>query len=162
MSKPAWWRLRQSQAVAILQLGPADADHLRLEILGRSYPQATDYDDGNWLSCRFDLRAGHWKGHWYPSVRAEEIAAFRDQVATLSREVAGEAVFETMEQWLSLTLRMDRLGHLAVAGKARVVVGTGNVLAFRFHDLDQTFLPDFVTQLDKAIHAFPVVSIPNA
>jgi len=34
------------------------ADGVTLEVGGRQFPQATDFDDGNWLTTRVSVRAG--------------------------------------------------------------------------------------------------------
>jgi hypothetical protein len=63
-------------------------------------------------------------------------------------------VFETLEGQLKLQLIGDRSGHIAVRGKARDKVGTGNQLEFEFQ-IDQSCLPELIRELKSIEKQFP-------
>lgn len=46
-----------SEMVEVL-IGGAESDHVRIRVVGREIPSATDYWDGNWLVTPIELRVG--------------------------------------------------------------------------------------------------------
>jgi hypothetical protein len=123
---------------------------------GRECPEATDYSDGNWLSASVDVAAGSFRGAYDASLRAEELARFRDQLRPLYRALAGRATFETTECCLGIQVEGDGKGHFHAKCFAVDVPGTGNRLTFTL-DFDQTELPYVLRELDTICDAFPVV-----
>jgi hypothetical protein len=79
----------------------------------------------------------------------------------LYESLAGEAALESMEQWLTLRVVVDRLGHVAVLGEVRDHPGSGNTLTFFVDGLDQTHLPPILAALRDVEVAFPVVGAPK-
>ncbi|MFL5797041.1 MAG: hypothetical protein ACJ77A_03795 [Actinomycetota bacterium] len=61
-----------------------------------------------------------------------------------------------MEPWVNLRLQGDGLGQVSVSGTADDKVSTGNKLQFRF-ELDQTWLPKIIEDLEALMREFPVV-----
>ncbi len=102
-------------------LGNQAGDHLKVDVLGREHPSETDYWDGNWIRAVVSVSAGPWRGSYEASLRADEIAGFRDQLQTLYSDVSHEvAQFSSMEPWLNFGVRRtDGLGHIEVSGEAR-------------------------------------------
>ena len=138
------------------QLGRTGSECVRIKMLRRNHPTATDFWDANWLSVRVQVRAGGFEGRANGDLRAEELAAFRDGLARLHQTLKGEASFETMETWLSLRVTADGLGHMQVRGEVRDAPGTGNRLTFALA-LDQTDLPELLEGLDAICREFPAV-----
>ncbi len=56
-----------------------------------------------------------------------------------------------MEPWIELNLQMDSLGHIIVTGEAWDQLGTGNKLKFHLPELDQTYIPTWLEELDRVI-----------
>jgi hypothetical protein len=140
--------------VVELRLRSPDGDELHLAVLGRTYPESTDYWDGNWLNVRFEIQTRRWSTRWSILLRAEELARFRDRVVDLHRTLKGDATFETLERWLTLTLRVDSVGHLEVRGELRDTSRATSQLQFSLLGLDQTYLPQVCSQLDDIVAAF--------
>lgn len=136
--------------------GNPDSEFLMIEILGRSYPNYTDYWDGNWLNARVTLSVGGFKGLLGGYLRPEEFLRFREEIATLNNNLSGKASFSTMEEWFSIKLTGDGKGHLILKGQVRDRPGSENTLNFTI-ELDQTFLPEILKGLDKTINIFPVI-----
>jgi hypothetical protein len=147
--------------VAELLIGSPESEHVAVSVLGRAYPNATDFWDGNWLPCRIRIRAGAWDGTFGASLRADEFVTFRDGMERLYETLDGSATFETMEGWLELRMVGDGIGHVAISGvaKDRVSIG-GSTLSFVIPDIDQTYLPAVIDQLRAIESAFPVVAAP--
>ena len=139
-------------------LGRRNADHLAIEVWGRAHPQATDFEDGNWLACQVSVRAGAFSGRYAPTLRAEEFQRFTTGVRRLNDTLKGEAEFRTLEEQLTLRIeRVGSLGDLRLVGTARGAAGTGNLLSFQLHEFDQTDLPGVLAALTEVTGAFPVI-----
>ena len=143
----------------LLVVGRGDSGCIRVKFLRRTHPSCADFWDGNWVSVRVQIRVGGFEGRVLGDLRADELAEFREQVASLYATLKGEAALETMETWLSIRLTADRLGHMEVRGFLRDTPGTGNRLDFAF-TLDQTDLPTVLEGLDAACRQYPVIGRP--
>ena len=71
-------------------------DFLTINLLGRSHPACPDFWDGNWVRAAVEVSAGGFRGEVSGDLRAEELAAFTGQLASLQETLRGEAVFETI------------------------------------------------------------------
>jgi hypothetical protein len=142
------------------------AEHIRVEVLRRERPSATDYWDGNWVVGRIDVRIPPWSGTYEALLRSGEFVRFREALESMNRDLTGVATFEPMEPWLELELEVDDLGHISVSGKAapegsdRVFGQVG--LEFRLSSfLDQTALPNLIAELHQIEAAYPVRGKPS-
>jgi hypothetical protein len=61
-----------------------------------------------------------------------------------------------MEGWVSLDFEGDRLGHIRCSGTVMDDPGIGNRLNFTL-DLDQSYLPQLISDLDHLIEVFPPI-----
>jgi hypothetical protein len=144
-----------------IRIGGEQFEFLAITILGRSHPDARDYWDGNWVRASVEVAAGGFRGQVNSDLRAEELASFHRQVARLAGSLAGEARFETMEEWLSIAVTGDARGQVELSCEVRDQPGGRNRLAFRLA-LDQTYLQLMVAQLGQAVSRFPIVCRPGA
>jgi hypothetical protein len=145
-----------------LVVGKATSEHVTLTILRRERPDATDYDDGNWLNAEVRLAAGGFKAGFAATVRSDELADFRQELAELIATEKGAAVFSTTEEQRLIALEADGRGHITVTGEARDMAGTGNLLAFTVPELDLSELPALLRTLDGILAVHPVVGSPAA
>jgi hypothetical protein len=147
-----------------IHLGDETTSYISVEILSRERPDATDYSDGNWLNSVVEVSAGPWRGSYRASVRADEFADFYKQLQVLYVDTdAQPAQFHSMEPWLQLTVeRSDRLGHLRVVGRAQAepFFEGHNLLQFVL-ELDQTYLPRVLDELEQVLNEFPVIGSPT-
>ena len=148
----------EEQAIVI---GSEGGQHVLIRPLWRSHPKETDYWDGNWIESEVKLRVGGFRGSYRASLRAEDFAGFRNELATLTETLSGVARFCTMEEQLELELKGDDMGHVRVNGKALDDAGIGNVLEFTF-EIDQTYLPELTRSVESVMSRFPVVGSPDA
>ena len=139
-----------------LIIGLESSEYVSIQIIRRCYPEATDYDDGNWLDVQIEVRAGAWFGRFKGCLRAEEFEAFRHEIAALHEQLEGTAEFSPMEPWINLKLSGNGRGGIELEGEAIDQVGTGNTLKFGW-EMDQTYLPGIIRALDSIIGQFPVV-----
>jgi hypothetical protein len=146
---------------AHLHLGHPNAEHIHITITHRPHPAATDFWDGNWLASDVTINAGGFHAHLQGDLRAEEFVLFKDALSTLYSTLSGAATFDTVEEWLAIQLTADHQGHITAHCTARDAPGTGNTLTFSL-DLDQSFLPAILHQLDEITALFPVLGTPPA
>jgi hypothetical protein len=146
--------------MGVIRVGGQEHEYLAISIVGRSYPTCRDYWDGNWLNAVVSLAAGGFRGKIDPYLRAEEFVAFRDELLRLAQLPTAVAHFSTMEEWLSIELSGDRLGHIELKCEIRDQPGIGNTLRFRLA-LDQTDLQAMLAQVQAAVLEFPVVGRPD-
>ena len=134
-------------------------DFLNITLFARSHPGAIDYWDANWVRTAVKVKAGGFRGSVDGDLRADELAHFLEQFARLQTSLQGIAVFETMEEWLSIRVTGDGKGHMQFRCVIRDQPGIGNTLECAL-DSDQTFTQSTITELAAAVEAFPVVEIP--
>jgi hypothetical protein len=138
-------------------IGSKAGDRLIITVVGRMHIDATDFSDGNWLFSPVDVAAGGFTARVPAGLRAEELRAFREELAKAYDDFGGVARLKSMEDWLELTVTVAKSGKVAVEGLAIDGHGTGNKLSFRIGDLDQSELPAIVDALSAIEAEFPVV-----
>ena len=140
------------------QLGPPAVrlSSFQLWVHGRQFPDAHDRYDGNWLQVT--VHCG-WTGAsvWATGaiLDSEGLARFRDELQQLHETLAGEAVLESDEPNVRVRVAVnDGAGHLSVRAEI-----TPDHLAqghwFEF-EIDQSYLPATVAQLQSVLDQFPV------
>jgi hypothetical protein len=144
-----------SERVEVL-IGSANNEHVRIAVLGREFPDARDYDDGNWLITPIDLRVGRFRGHLPADLRAEELRQFREGLESVYERLEGESVLASLDGWIDLTVRCEANGALTITGVADDRPGIGNKLRFQLEGLDQSYLPTIIGSLREAERAYPV------
>ncbi len=119
-----------------------------------------DYWDADWIQSGVTVRAGAWQGRYRAFLSRAGFVSFRKQVQELYSSLSGEAIFTTVEDWIEVRLRGNGRGEITVEGTAWDRPGIGNRLEFHLPDIDQTFLPPLLTQLDAIIEHYPVIGQP--
>lgn len=127
---------------------------MRLPPLSHRYPETQEYGDGHWVSTEVEVVVGGFRGHFEASFETRDFASFCQHLRRMHETVQGVAKFETIEEQLAITLTANSRGQIQIAGSAKDVVGTGNVLTFHFA-IDQTYLPPIIASLDKVCEYFP-------
>ncbi len=61
-----------------------------------------------------------------------------------------------MEGWVALVFQGDLVGHIKCSGTVLDQPGIGNRLEFTL-DLDQSYLPKLLSDLDHLVETFPVI-----
>ena len=139
--------------------GSEVGEHVAIDVTRREFPESTDYWDGNWLVSPIDVFVGGFSGHVDAGLRAEELRGFRNSLEQLYETLTGEAVLESMEDWVRLTFVGDGIGHIAVSGYVRDEPGISNELHFHLA-IDQTFLPGIIASLSGVEAGYPVLGKP--
>lgn len=153
-------RIMSDRQFPQILLGDGQGDHISIRVLGRMHAGASDYWDGNWLVTPVEVFAGGFRGSVGASLRAEELRAFREALATLNSTNRGNAALESMEDWLTIRVEVDSVGHLLVSGTVADRPGMGNVLAFDIDGLDLTYLPTLIKSIEDVERIYPVIGTP--
>ena len=143
------------------QLGPPAVRlaAFQLWIHGRQFPEAQDQWDGNWLNVI--VHCGQSGASvWATGAILDSIGLvrFRDELKRLHQTLSGEAVLQSHEPNVRVRVAAsDGAGHLAVRAEiAPDHLAQGHWFEF---EIDQSYLPTTVAQLESALTEFPVKGI---
>lgn len=136
-------------------IGDPQGPGLRVAVLGRSQEACHDYWDGNWIDAEIQLRVGGFSGRITAALRLDEIQSFYEQCKALYDNLHGEACFSSMEDWLSMKIQGDGLGHFEAVCRTMDQAGIGNTLEFILH-FDQSEIPGIVSGLETILQTFPI------
>jgi hypothetical protein len=150
-------RVVDQEAVVI---GDAQGDHVVVAVAGRMHPESRDYWDGNWLITPIRLRVGGFTGVLAAGLRVDELRRFREDLERVYADIAGTAVLESVEDWLTLRVTCRGNGSLRVTGVARDQPGIGNRLEFALEGMDQTHLPSLIEAILRCEHRHPMLGRP--
>lgn len=145
---------------AELRMDSTEVEHLSIAALGREHAGAEDYWSGNWVTATISIAVGGFTGQARASLRTDEIHRFNEALKFLNQSLFGAAVLETIEDWISLTVKVGSRGQIEASDQLRDLAGNRNVLSFELAEVDQTYLPGWISSLDDIETAYPVVSRP--
>lgn len=135
-------------------VGGGAREKLVVRVNGRERPDAIDKDDGNWLHASVEIIARRFAGSCVCSLRTEDFADFRRELALLTEDSAATASFSSMEDQIALRVGVGGLGKLTVDG--HVSDGSvGDRLQFRI-GADQSSIPQILQALDSILAEYPV------
>jgi hypothetical protein len=112
-----------------------------------------EYYDDNWVNVKVSIAAGAFTGTFDAAFLTHDFVRFRAELQSLHEKLKGEAIFSTLEEQLFIKLTVDEVGRIAVEGMA--MDHPGVELKFVF-DLDQSYLPKIISDLDEIVTEFPV------
>jgi len=137
-----------------------EAAYVRIEVIGYENPAAQNISDANWVTCRVEVRVRGFVGHVDASFTTQDFVAFSTSLRPAVAGLQGEAVFETDEDALRLSVKFSATGRATVTGMLRDSDRPQTTLAFAF-ETDQTFIRDTVEGLDEVVQQFPVCGNPT-
>jgi hypothetical protein len=128
----------------------------RLWVHGRQFPDAEDYDDGNWLRVTAHCGASG-ASVWAQGaiLMVTDIADFGDQCAAMLSGGTRLAHLDPLEPELRVLLQAtDRLGHVRV----QVEITPDHLAqAHRFEfEVDQSYLPGIIRQCSAIMQEYPI------
>jgi hypothetical protein len=143
------------------ELGEPDLElaGFKLCILGRQFPDSEDYWDGNWLvvnavcgSLSSQVRAAGSFLH------LSELETWLEQLRSAYARAEGIAELRCMEPNLSIRLELGKLG----SGTVRVCLTPDHLKETHEveFDIDQSYLPPVIRQLERILAAYPVRNRP--
>lgn len=149
----------KEQSIPLL-LGTTTGDHLHMAIAGRVYPDDQDYRDGNWLRANITVKVGGFNALIHAKLRTESFVRFRQQLSHLQARMLGEAVFKSMENWLTISVKLDRSGQMITDCTVQDTHRVDGALNFKLAAVSIDDLPSIIQTLDAIITTFPVIDHP--
>ena len=135
---------------------------LVLRVVGYERPSLDSGSDANWLVGEAELTAsssGSFSGRYAVSLRTDELAEFRDQLAELVQDLDGSATLQHLEGQVGCTITLRR-GSGEFEGFVREHVGADlRVSGLR---TDQSYLQESLRGFDALMSKFPVKGDPFA
>lgn len=137
-------------------LGP-----LRLKVHDYQFQESDEYWDANWVivTAEVNLPGQAWVRAEGPFLMTSELARFRDEIQMLYDKLDAEAGLWTIEP--ELKLRLEGKGTGAITAEIEI---TPNQMTqeHRFYvELDQSYLPQALQQLNSILSQFPVRGQPS-
>ena len=131
-------------------IGGRESEYVRMSLL-------RDNGDG-WISAQVEVVVGGFRGTYSGDFNSSAFTEFRDELERLYRSLSGLASFTSYERQLEITMTCTTQGHIELRGEAVDYVGTGNRLTFQL-ELDQTYVPQILADLDAAFERRPPPAI---
>ncbi|MDP3937548.1 MAG: hypothetical protein Q8R92_05355 [Deltaproteobacteria bacterium] len=128
----------------------------QLWVHGRQFPDAEDYDDGNWLRVTAHCGASG-ASVWAQGaiLTVTDVAGFGDKCAAMLSGDTKSAALDPIEPELQLSLEeADRLGHV----RAQVEITPDHLAQkhrFEF-EVDQSYLPGIIRQCSAIVQEYPI------
>lgn len=141
-------------------IGEAAGDHISIKAMGRRYPHASDFWDGNWLDTSIEVSIGGFRGDVSAALRSDELSGFRKQLERVNEDLKGSALLTSLEEWLTLQVTVGNFGKLTITGQVGDAPGGGNTLSFTIDGLDQSYLSGVIDALEEIEAHYPVLGSP--
>ena len=142
-----------------MRIAASDGAFLEVTFLGRTWPQATDFWDGNWLNATARASSSGLRGSVDLRLRVEELQSLSAKLTELHHSHTGQLEFWPMEPNLKLTFRAVRTGVLSVYVELQPDLAGPAQMAFELL-LDQSDIPSIISQLGADLAPFPQVGQP--
>ena len=144
-----------------IHIGNEEHEFLAIQIQGREEVKySVDYYDNNWLMCVTTVAAGGFRASVPSSLLTEDLVRLREIATHLLDWSEDQVYFNTLEDWLRIDFFLDERGTIELAGELREQV-SGNRLRFVLK-LDQSYLPPFICDLERAIVEYPIIGSPKS
>jgi hypothetical protein len=131
-------------------------NYLRLTIIKHQFPNAQDDWDKNILDVKVSVKSGAFLGELDTIFMTTDFESFKQQLRNLYINLNGTATFSGYEHSDMIKLRGNGLGHLNVECQLTESNIPLNELKFEL-DLDQTFLPSIINQINLITKEFPII-----
>jgi hypothetical protein len=144
-------------SLEVLDSPDIEVGGLKIWVHGRQYPEAFDYNDGNWLSITalcISKGAQVWtSGH---IINLPELENWLIDLERINKEFTGEANLQCTESELRVKLSINKLGQI------KMIVNITPDILIQMHqfeiNLDQSYLPALINNLRKVLCSYSIRS----
>ena len=133
----------------------SESSFVQINVLRRSHPESTDFEDGNWLESEIKINVYGFKALYGANLRADDLQRFYEALEKLSNNLTKEVEFTTMEEGLYLKGQFDITGNIKWEGVANSEPG-GNSLTF-FIETDNASIGKLAKQVKEISDKYPVL-----
>ena len=129
---------------------------VRIEPMGfRKYESDIDWHE-NWIKTKIFVKGGSFSGEYIADIRPVDFVQFKKSLNVLYDNLSGAAEFNDVEEYLTLKIKGDGIGHFEMQVTACDKPGfEASYLNFTMH-FDQTYIKGLVNNLNKITEEFPV------
>lgn len=136
-----------------------DQAKTQITVVKRSYPEALDFWDANWLDTMITIKIPGYSAHFDAQLRTDEFREFYKQLKKMDKKLKGKTELTSMEGVIDVQGRINLLGRIVWEVETQYPVGTGAVLTFEF-DSDQSVVPPLLKELEDVLANYPVIGTP--
>ena len=129
---------------------------IKIDILGRAYPESTDYFDINWLIGNIYMKIPGYIVDFSTCIQTSELRAFYDGMKLMHDSLSGIAKLSTMESGVFIDAKIDKRGNIEFEVETQYPEGTGATLNFKFTS-NQSYLYETLVGLRKIISEYQVL-----
>lgn len=130
---------------------------IEITILGRSYPESTDFEDANWLESEIKIEVPGFKGLYGANLRADDFERFCKDLEKLKTNQSSKVEFATMEGGLYLQGLLGMTGNIKWSGIAKSSWGD-SCLTFVI-EIDYMSIDELLKQAHEVLNEYPVIGI---
>jgi hypothetical protein len=136
-----------------------ESSRMEISLLRRSYPDSTDYWDGNWVSSEINISIPGISVSVPFELRTDELIGFLDSLTKVKNGSGNEFEMRTLEDGLYIKGEVELTGSIIWHCRITYPIGDGANLNFRFNsDLNQ--MESLIQQLKKELITYPVIGTP--
>ena len=128
---------------------------IELTILQRSYPESTDFEDGNWLETEIKIDVPGFIGLYGANLRTDDFERFYKDLEKLRINQSSIIEFTTMEEGLYLKGILDMTGNIKWNGMAKS--SWGNSCLTFLMETDYASIDDLLKQMQEVLNEYPVI-----
>lgn len=132
---------------------------VKIDVLGREYPDCSDYWDGNWVISNVKIDIPGYHADFSASLRTDDISDFLSELRRMNRQLSGKAALKNIDNFVHFEGKMDKAGQIVWSGETCYPAGSGAILTFEFIS-DQSYLTDLIRELEDLMHVYPVIGNP--
>lgn len=131
--------------------------YLQVTILQRSYAEAVDFEDANWLVAEVKIKVPGFNGLYGTNLRTDDFERFYKSLKRLEIDQSGEIEFTTVEEGIYLKGLLDVTGNIIWEGIAKSSWGESR-LTFRIES-DYTSVNSLLIQVQEILEEYPVIEV---
>ncbi|WP_449565221.1 WapI family immunity protein [Luteirhabdus pelagi] len=131
------------------------SEFVKIEILKQNFPNADLDWDKDSIRCKISAKFGSFSGEFNANLMTFSFDNFKRELIYLYENLEQSATFKGYEDQVKIFIQGDGIGHLDLFCDLKDNVGMGNELKGELN-LDQTYLPDLIEQLDTITSEYKV------
>lgn len=111
--------------------------------------------DRNLVKTNVTVKCGKFSAQYTADFMTVDFEKFKQGLKRIYNDLKGYANFDGLENYLTLRINGDGIGHFNVSVTACDQPGVGGILTFHL-SFDQTTILELVNQLDRITKQFPI------
>jgi hypothetical protein len=134
---------------------------LQIWVHGRQFPDANDYEDGNWLNITAHCGAAG-SDVWIngPIIHLPEVYGLLVEAEQMNETLSGSATLDCIEPELQFSITVESLGHIKM--KVDITPDNLNQEHIFIFEIDQSYLSGLINSCKSLLIKYPIRGVkPN-